>query len=880
MESTFGFTLDRFQREAIAALDRGESVLVAAPTGAGKTVVAEYATALALAHGRRAFYTTPIKALSNQKFRDLAQRFGNASVGLLTGDNSVNGDAPLVVMTTEVLRNMIYALSDGLDALEYVILDEVHYLQDAYRGPVWEEVIVHLPPQVRIVALSATVSNAEELAGWLSTVRGPTATVVERDRPIKLEHFYLVGEREERKIKLVPLFVGGKPNPKGSRYDVALWSPGRVRSRRRFYTPNRPEVVEVLRSRSMLPALYFIFSRAACDDAVRSCLAAGLRLTDRRRRSAIRRIVEDHLHGLSDQDLSVLGFQEWIAGLEAGIASHHAGLVPPFKEAVEACFVEGLIDVVFATETLALGINMPARSVVIEKLTKFTGEHHERLTPGQYTQLTGRAGRRGIDDHGNAVVLWSPWTTFDEVARLASSRRFRLQSAFRPTYNMAANLVRRYDADRAHHLLNLSFAQFQANRNVVRLESRLRQRQDELAELRSQATCERGDTEEYLRLLHAERTRNRERVAAAKASVQTGLRRLRPGEVISIGGQCAVVLSVSERRGGGTRLRLITSDQRVLNLGEADFSEPPRPIGEIELPLPFEPSRTAYQHIVADLLQSSGIRATGGESIDKGLPGRSRGAEVPEGSQVPPPRKARHAVDDCPRRDEHLRAARKIPRLVAEIAALERQIASQTGTLARSFDLILQLLESWGYLDGWALTSRGERLVRIFHECDLLIAESLEEGLFDDLGPAHLAGLISCFTYEHRSPEPPEAPWFPSHSVRHRFDRIARLASNLNDDERASGLPLTRPPDPTFFAVAYAWASGGDLEDVLEDEPVSGGDFVRNIKQLIDLLRQVAAAAPVANTAANARAAAEALFRGVVAASTAIDADDEAGAPG
>ncbi|HEX7095514.1 MAG TPA: DEAD/DEAH box helicase, partial [Acidimicrobiales bacterium] len=454
----YDFALDRFQLEAIAHLEAGRSVLVAAPTGSGKTVVAEHAVAEALADGQRAFYTTPIKALSNQKYRDFVARYGTATVGLLTGDNSINGDAPLVVMTTEVLRNMIYAGNPGIDALRYVVLDEVHYLEDAYRGPVWEEVIIHLPAHVRLVCLSATVSNAREVADWIETVRGPTGVVVEETRPVELVNLYAVGDKTSERIHVIPTLVDGRPNPEGSRFDVDAprGRPLRVRPRRPYFTPSRLDVVDLLRESEQLPAIYFIFSRNACDDAVRSCLAAGVRLTERDQRARIRAHVEARLASLSDDDLAVLGYDAWLEGLEAGIAAHHAGMVPPFKETVEELFTAGLIRLVFATETLALGINMPARSVVIEKLTKFTGDHHEFLTSGQYTQLTGRAGRRGIDTVGYATVLWSPFVTFQQVADLAASRTFVLRSSFRPTYNMAANLVRRYDETHAHQVLNLS----------------------------------------------------------------------------------------------------------------------------------------------------------------------------------------------------------------------------------------------------------------------------------------------------------------------------------------------------------------------------------------------------------------------------------------
>jgi ATP-dependent RNA helicase HelY len=513
--AAWDFALDPFQLRAIEAIDAGRSVLVAAPTGSGKTVVAEHAVAKALAEGGKAFYTAPIKALSNQKFGDLARRHGPERVGLLTGDNAVNGDAPVVVMTTEVLRNMIYAGSPALAGLRYVVLDEVHYLQDAYRGPVWEEVILHLPPEVKLVCLSATVSNAEELAEWITTVRGPTDAVIETTRPVELVNLYCVGDKGSPELHLLPTLVDGYPNAEAGRLDAeSLRASGRSpaaagRPRRRYFTPRRPEVIDRLDDENLLPAIYFIFSRAACDDAVRACVGWGMRLTDADEAARIRAVAQRRCESLSGRDRLALGYDSWLAGLELGFAAHHAGMVPAFKETAEECFGAGLVKVVFATETLALGINMPARSVVIEKLSKFNGDHHEFLTPGSYTQLTGRAGRRGLDPVGYAVVLWSPFVPFDQVATLASSRSFRLTSAFRPTYNMAANLVRRYEPAEAHHLLNLSFAQYQADAGVVKLEARLEQRLASLARAEEEATCERGSVPELARLRADDRSARR-----------------------------------------------------------------------------------------------------------------------------------------------------------------------------------------------------------------------------------------------------------------------------------------------------------------------------------------------------------------------------------
>lgn len=870
------FALDRFQREAIAALDAGASVLVAAPTGSGKTVIAEEAVERALRAGRRVFYTTPIKALSNQKYGDLARLHGTATVGLLTGDNSINPDASVVVMTTEVLRNMIYA-GAGLDSLAYVVLDEVHYLQDAYRGPVWEEVIVHLPAHVRLVCLSATVSNAEELADWISLVRGPTEVVVETQRPIRLEHLYLAAERHSHQLHLVPVLIEGQPNPEGSRFDATVTPKGgpRGRPRSRFTTPRRAEVVEELAERDLLPVLYFVFSRNGCDEAAATCLQAGLRLTTSDERLRIRAIVEEHVAGLGAADLAVLGYDRFAAALEAGIASHHAGMVPPFKEAVERCFVQGLVKAVFATETLALGINMPARTVVIEKLTKFTGERHEFLTAGEYTQLTGRAGRRGIDDVGRAVVLWSPFVGFEDVASLASSRSFFLRSAFRPTYNMAANLVRRYVEDDAYRLLNRSFAQYQADRTVVQLERRLAERRADLERLRAGAEVDPDELAEYLVLRRAAREATTPDGAAQRA-VEAAVARLMPGTIIQHGGDPVVVLSVAQRR-TSTLVRVISPRRRVLTLQPADFLDPPARLGSIELPQPYRPHHHGFQQEVVRRLGRARVQTRRpGRSAGRGSNGSAPGGVVDPGPAAEAARVAATAVEDHPLhrhpdRDALLRLAHRLSRLQSEVGELTGRIDGTADTVARRFARLLDLLRRWGYVDGWSLTERGLTLSRCYHECDLLIVECLAKGLFDGLDAPTVAALASCFTYEHRSRTVPPSAWLPSALARERHRAVLRLADRLRGEEEAAQLVPTRLPDAGFAALAHAWASGGELDAVLDDEELSGGDFVRNVKQLVDLLRQLGELAPQPETAAAARRAAEALFRGVVAASSGID---------
>ena len=416
------FDLDDFQVAALEHLDAGRSVVVSAPTGSGKTYVAEYAIDAARMRGKRSVYTTPIKALSNQKYRDLRGWLGKDSVGLLTGDNSINGDGQAVVMTTEVLRNMLYAEPERLRDIDVVVMDEVHYLQNTFRGPVWEEVIIHLPDHIQIVALSATVSNAEELAEWMSAVHGPCSAVTETTRPVRLRSSFMVGEKGNGRRHVVPTLKKGRPNPDGRRFDGQGGGRSRGRNqsdrgrRQPYRTPRRSEVVEELERRGLLPVITFIFSRAGCEDAVSQLRQSGVHLTDADTEAKIVEHVEKRTADLSDEDKAALGYSTWLRGLRSGLAAHHAGIVPLFKETVEELFAKGYLRAILATETLALGINMPARTVVIERLTKFTGERHELLTPADYTQLTGRAGRRGIDDEGHAFVLWTPFTEFGAVS--------------------------------------------------------------------------------------------------------------------------------------------------------------------------------------------------------------------------------------------------------------------------------------------------------------------------------------------------------------------------------------------------------------------------------------------------------------------------------
>jgi len=715
---------------------------VAAPTGAGKTVVGEFAAYFALKNGKKCFYTTPIKALSNQKFAEFVERFGEEKVGLLTGDTSINSEADILVMTTEVLRNMLYAGSNTLNNLGWVVMDEVHYLADKFRGGVWEEVLIHLMESVQVVSLSATVSNAEEFGEWLNEIRGNTTVVVSEVRPIPLYQHVLIGQR------LVDLFSKpGQVNPEILKLErEAMRKVHTDRHRRERFGQNesrlsRADIIEKLNRENLLPAITFIFSRAGCDAAVNQCLNAGLRLTNSEERAEITKTALFYTQNLAEEDLAVLGFDQWLRALERGIAAHHAGLLPSFKEAIEDLFKRGLIKAVFATETLALGINMPARTVVLEKLTKWNGEAHVPITPGEYTQLTGRAGRRGIDIEGNAVVQWSPSVDSATAAGLASTRTYPLRSSFTPTYNMAINLISRFGRERARGSLESSFAQFQADRAVVGLDRQVRRNQTAIDELVDSAQCHLGDFNQY-------------------ASMRREVKELE---------------ALLSKRGGRK-----TFDNRQ------------------------------RQHLEGEI-----------DQLRKGL--------------------RNHACHSCNEREAHARLQERAGRLRRENEGLTNRIENRTHVIAKTFDRICAVLDELGYIEGEKPLAQGKILAKIYAESDLLLTETIRLSLLDQLNPAELLSVVSCMIYQSRSQED-LAPKIPHQNVANALGEIAHVWGQLEEIEEKHQVQTQKAPDLGFCYIAYRWANGNSLNNVLKGSDMSVGDFVRSTKQLIDLMNQIAAA--------------------------------------
>ncbi|HET6651009.1 MAG TPA: DEAD/DEAH box helicase [Nocardioides sp.] len=901
----YDFTLDDFQVRACHELEAGKGVLVAAPTGSGKTIVGEFAVHLALAQGRKCFYTTPIKALSNQKFGDLQRRYGADKVGLLTGDNSVNGEAPIVVMTTEVLRNMLYAGSRTLAGLGYVVMDEVHYLADRFRGAVWEEVIIHLPESVALVSLSATVSNAEEFGEWLETVRGETTTIVEERRPVPLYQHVMVGRR------MYDLFADdgasgpdARVNPELFRVARDDWRAGRAGDRRgkrggpqkrggarggqgarRPYLPSRYDVVEKLDSQGLLPAIVFIFSRVGCDAAVQQCLNANLRLTSPADRDEIIRFVEERCRHIPEEDLHVLGYHDFLDGLSRGIAAHHAGMLPTFKECVEELFATGRCKVVFATETLALGINMPARSVVIEKLSKWNGETHADITPGEYTQLTGRAGRRGIDVEGHGVVLWQPGLEPKSVAGLASTRTYPLKSSFRPSYNMAVNLVHQVGRTTARELLESSFAQFQADKAVVGLARQLRKAEEALEGYAEAAHCHLGDFMEYAgmrrRLSDVEADMARSRRADRRDEVVTALEALRPGDVIEVpagrfAGMAVVIDPGIRSDRDGPRPYVLTADRHARRLSMADFPVPVRSFTRMRIPKTFNGRNPQSRRDLASTLR----QRTHGLTPPPDAPGkrgpRDRPGSQPEhGSQSEITRLREalraHPCHACPDREDHARWAERHQKLDRDTRTMRRRIEQRTNTIARQFDRVCDVLTDLGYLEDDKVTEAGSRLRRIYTDMDLVAAECLRNGLWDDLSASGLAAALSALVFEARRPDDAQSPRLPGGMVKQVLADTVSVWADLEALEREHKLAFLREPDLGFAWAAYRWAEGAALDEVLKETDLAAGDFVRWMKQLLDLTDQVADAAGETGLHQTARDASRALRRGVVAYSSLTD---------
>ena len=786
-------------------------------------------------------------------------------------------------------------------------MDEVHYLADRFRGAVWEEVIIHLPESVQVVSLSATVSNAEEFGDWLAEVRGNHEVVVTEHRPVPLFQHMLVG------TTLFDLFAGNRVNPdllhairnaeqRGRATEDARRlggaGGGRGARNRRDRTPprgpgggpggrgfarggrpgggaTRAEVIEDLEREGLLPAITFIFSRVGCEAAVGQLLAAGTRLVPEKDGDRIRRHVEERVESLEDEDLGILGYWDFVEGLSRGFAAHHAGMLPLFREIVEELFTEGRIRAVFATETLALGINMPARTVVLEKLVKYNGEAHVDITPAEYTQLTGRAGRRGIDVEGHAVVQWTRGMDPMAVGGLASTRTYPLRSSFRPTYNMAVNLVAQVGREVAREVLETSFAQFQADRAVVGIATQLRKNEEGLDGYAEAMHCDLGDFREYARirreLADAEKDGRKARAASRRAEAAVSMEKLRIGDVIMIptgrrAGWAVVVQPARTAKGTPMGPGVVTEDKQFRRLTLVDVPEPVEAMAHVKVPPHFNPKSPSARRDLATSLRIATPRGLEDAPSRRGRPD-STAAESDLVDHLR--RQLRdHPCHACPKREDHARWAERWWRLKRETTGLQRRVEGRTNTVARTFDRICDALESLGYLDerGTVVTERGERLRRLYTEKDLLAAECLRHDVWKRLDAPGLAAAVSALVHEPRHEEADVSPRMPTEDVAEAVRTMERMWGDIEALETEHDLPTTSMPDGGMAWMVHRWASGGRLDDVLRGQDMAAGDFVRRCKQLVDLLDQIGDAATDGVLRRTARSAVDSVMRGVVAA--------------
>lgn len=830
-----GIILDPFQIEACEALGRGHDVLVSAPTGSGKTVVAHYAVELALATNQRCVYTAPIKALSNQKFAELRGMLGDETVGLLTGDITVNREAPILVVTTEVLRNMLFHDAPEVYDVGYVVLDEVHYLADPDRGPVWEEVILSLPPHVRLVSLSATVANTEEVAGWMRSVRGATDLIVSSMRPVPLDQHVILGR------KLLPLY-----GPEGEASSVlrnALTQRDRHNAPRdrspRLGDADRRRIIRTLEQRDMLPAIEFIFSRKGCDLAVTALQRHDVWLTTPAEQREIRKEIDAVRQTLSESDRRAVRFESAANGLLRGYGAHHAGILPALKSLTERLMDGGLLRIVYATGTLALGIDMPVRTVVLEELQRWNGEGFTDLTATEYTQLIGRAGRRGKDKVGYGVVVGNNELDPYALADLGSGRVEPLMSAFHPSYNTVVNLLTGRNYADARAIMGRSFAQYQRNADLADIEGRAARVRMRIEREEANLTCSHGDLVDYIRLREklgraaksarkAAKREYRERITETFESAQTGMLYAfgRAKEL-----EYGIVLSTEREK-----LRVLNWYGEISWLREDDLSSELRDIEPFTLPTGLSLKHREVREDIADTIYDA-VTERVELGIDRDLLG--------SWARFAPPRDrafAEHPVNDCPHLARHLREGETLMSLDSRLHEMVELSESFTDSVGKDFDRTAAVLVELGLLrdndDDVTLGPGATTLSHLHVDNDVLLygcLSQLSEGELD--GPS-MAGWASMFLGEDRlGTRQPTWGTLP-----HLANKARREADFLHGLEHRHEIVRTGEVTPGCSDVFAAWSSGATLEDCLAMSHMVAGDFINAARRVIDLLGQIVVA--------------------------------------
>jgi superfamily II RNA helicase len=866
------FPLDPFQSEAMTVLARGESVLVSAPTGSGKTVVAEFAIFLARQSGTRCLYTTPLKALSNQKYRDLKASLPG-QVGLMTGDVVIDPEAPILVMTTEILRNILQVDPERVADVSHVILDEAHYLGTEGRGTVWEETIVFLGKNTSVTALSATIPNADELATWVSSVHKPMRVITHLERPVPLETHVAVPSIKR-------LF-----NPQGrlavKRFgDEEGW----------VEAPDPIQVVRELKLKDMLPAIYFLFSRQGCEEKARDVISADLELTTPAERAQIIHMVESAVQATPGM-LGSHATKRWLDWLPYGVAPHHAGLLPPLKFLIERLFQRALIKVVFATETLAAGINMPARTVVLASLIKRIDEGHRLLTVGEFQQMMGRAGRRGMDEVGHGVVLASHRYSIGDLVHLVRDSAEPLKSRFTLNFNMVANLVHRYELAQARRIVEQSFAQFQSSGAVSLLSERKLRADERLSKL--DATCPfvpgraRSELLEGMKLMRANRESLRKRLngletsrqyvsrqsAASqltKAPVGTWLLVHPPGYPQPVLG---ILLDVQVVKSGDIHFSVLLEFPAICRLGSRHLvmALPAEPVHGLPGEVITKASRLSYlqEHTPGDYrptwhewIATSGLDL---EELVKPITDPPEVAKVKLKLRDLGQDLERYPCTGCKERKACQEAVRERKALEQESGRYNKEIDHIHSNHWRGFLRLVSYLEEAGFLRGRELLARGRTLAAVRTTNELVTAEALAQGYLEGLSPVELAAAASGLVAEPVRGRQSwrSRPFSPALGI--LFDRLAkdakRLARLMIQYEIEQPIYLV----PDYVGLTQAWAEGLDWGPIIEASGIDEGQLVRHLRQVIDLLQQFREIPGLGETFRdNAREAARLLDRDLV----------------
>ncbi|MBD2198263.1 MULTISPECIES: DEAD/DEAH box helicase [Calothrix] len=846
--SIFPFNLDQFQLDAIASLNDGRSVVVCAPTGSGKTLVGEYAIYRALARGKRVFYTTPLKALSNQKLRDFREKFGFEQVGLLTGDASINRDAPILVMTTEIFRNMLYGTPIGqvgisLVNVEAVVLDECHYMNDRQRGTVWEESIIYCPREVQLVALSATVANSDQLTDWLNRVHGPTDLIYSDFRPVPLEfHFCnpkgLFPLLNETKTKISPRLANRGKRKQGDR-----GKGGRPEAPSLTYTLNH------LQQRDMLPAIYFIFSRRGCDKAVAE--VGDIWLVNNDESQILRRQIDEFLTRNPEA-----GRSGQIAPLYRGIAAHHAGILPAWKVLVEELFQQGLIKVVFATETLAAGINMPARTTVISTLSKRTDTGHRLLNASEFLQMAGRAGRRGMDLQGHVVTVQTPFEGAKEAAYLATSKPDPLVSQFTPSYGMVLNLLQTHTLEETRELIERSFGQYMATLHLKPNYEEIDELQAELAQLEEQiAAVDENELAVYEKL--------RQRLKVEKQILKTLQQQAQEdrqeqlgmmlgfavsGTLLSLKGKnitvsspiAAVLVGKSSGSEQSTCLVCLGKDNRWYVAATEDIVDLYAELPRIEIPgeilpppeLIFKPGQIQVGDrqtaIIAQQIPEPGESLYLPPEVAEQL---SRVTAVQEQLEAHPIYKSGNVGALFKRKARYVE-------LEAELQLLQEHVEQQSQHHWEEFLNLIEILQHFGCLDNLVPTALGQVAAAIRGENELWLGLVLASGEFNQLDPHHLAAAVAALVTE--TPRPDSKVRFDlSNQVVDALAKLRGIRRQMFQMQRRYNVALPIWLEFELIALVEQWALGIEWTELCENTTLDEGDVVRILRRTLDLLSQI-----------------------------------------